>query len=75
MITTSDLIRKLLKDKGHTPTSFCRENGLDSVIFTRQLRNNMWTEMALERVGKGLGVDLSRFVNACQGVPNGGRND
>ena len=72
MITTSDIIVKLLKDKGYkNPKAFAVSNGISVANFSKAIRDNMWTEGMLKVVGKALGEDLSRFVTAKVGVSKG----
>ena len=72
MITTSDIIVKLLKDKGYkTPTTFAKSIGISFANSSKAIRDNMWTENMLEVVGKALGEDLSRFVTAKVGISKG----
>ena len=72
MITTSDIIVKLLKDKGYkTPNEFSNSIGISPANFAKAIRDNMWTENMLEVVGKALGKDLSRFVTAKVGISKG----
>jgi hypothetical protein len=72
VITTSDIIVKLLKDKGYkSPNAFAISIGISFANFSKAIRDNMWTENMLEVVGKALGVDLSRFVTAKVGISKG----
>jgi len=72
MITTSDIVVKLLKDKGYrTFEQFSLKNGISTANFAKAIRDNMWTENMLEVVGKALGEDLSRFVTAKVGISKG----
>ena len=72
MITTSDIVVKLLKDKGYkNPNEFSNSIGISPANFAKAIRDNMWTENMLEVVGKALGVDLSRFVTAKVGISKG----
>lgn len=72
MITTSDIVVKLLKEKGYrSPNSFALSNGISFANFAKAIRDNMWTEEMLKRVGDALGKDLSRFVTAKMGVSKG----
>jgi hypothetical protein len=72
MITTSDIIVKLLKDKGYkNPNEFSNSIGISPANFAKAIRDNMWTENMLEVVGKALSVDLSRFVTAKVGISKG----
>jgi hypothetical protein len=72
MITTSDIVVKLLKDKGYkSPTTFAKSIGISFANFSKAIRDNMWTEGMLEVVGKALGEDLSRFVTAKVGISKG----
>lgn len=72
MITTSDIIVKLIKDKGYTsPTAFAVSIGISFSNFSRAIRDNMWTEGMLKNVGDALGADLSRFVTAKVGISKG----
>ncbi len=72
MITTSDIIVKLLKDKGYkNPTAFANSIGITYSNFSKAIRDNMWTENMLKVVGNALGEDLSRFVTAKVGISKG----
>ena len=72
MITTSDIVVKLLNDKGYkSPNAFSNSIGLSFSNFAKAIRDNMWTENMLEVVGKALGVDLSRFMTAKVGISKG----
>ena len=72
MITTSDIIVKLLKDKGYkSPNEFSHSIGISFANFSRAIRDNMWTENMLKVVGNALGEDLSRFVTAKVGISKG----
>ena len=72
MITTSDIVVKLLKDKGYkNPNEFSNSIGISPAIFAKASRDNTWTENMLEVVGKALGEDLSRFVTAKVGISKG----
>ena len=72
MITTSDIVVKLLKDKGYkSPNAFANSIGISFANFAKAIRDNMWTEGMLEVVGKALGEDLSRFVTAKVGISKG----
>jgi hypothetical protein len=72
MITTSDIVVKLLKDKGYkNPNEFSNSIGISPANFAKAIRDNMWTENMLEVVGKALGEDLSRFVTAKVGISKG----
>ena len=74
MISTSDIINKLIKDNGYkTFNRFCTKNGICPVVFATQYKKNCWTKQMLDKVGKALSVDLSKFVNAYVGVANGGK--
>lgn len=72
MITTSDIIVKLIKDKGYkSPTAFAVSIGISFSNFSRAIRDNMWTESMLKNVGDALGADLSKFVTAKVGISKG----
>ena len=72
MITTSDIVVKLLKDKGYaSPNEFSNSIGISPANFAKAIRENMWTGNMLEVVGKALGADLSRFVTAKVGISKG----
>lgn len=72
MITTSDIVVKLLKDKGYkNPNEFSNSIGISPANFAKAIRDNMWTENMLEVVGEALGEDLSRFVTAKVGISKG----
>ena len=72
MITTSDIIVKLLKDKGYrSPNAFSNSIGISFANFAKAIRDNVWTEGMLKVVGEALGEDLSRFVTAKVGISKG----
>lgn len=72
MITTSDIIVKLLKDKGYkNPNEFSNSIGISPANFAKAIRDNMWTEGMLKSVGDALGEDLSIFVTAKVGISKG----
>lgn len=72
MITTSDIVVKLLKDKGYkNPNEFSNSIGISPANFAKALRDNMWTEGMLKSVGDALGEDLSIFVTAKVGISKG----
>lgn len=72
MITTSDIVVKLLKDKGYkNPNEFSNFIGISPANFSKAIRDNMWTKGMLEVVGKALGENLSRFVTAKVGISKG----
>ena len=72
MITTSEIVVKLLKDKGYkSPNEFSNSIGVSPANFAKAIRDNMWTENMLEVIGKALSVDLSRFVTAKVGISKG----
>jgi hypothetical protein len=72
MITTSDIVLKLLKERGYkSPNSFALSNGISFANFLKAIRENMWTEEMLKRVGDALGEDLSMFVTAKVGISKG----
>jgi hypothetical protein len=72
MITTSDIVVKLLIDKGYkSPNEFSNSIGISPANFAKAIRDNMWTENMLEVVGKAFGKDLSRFVTARVGISKG----
>ena len=69
MITTSDIILKLIKQKGYkNQTNFCEKTNISRNVFNKSIRLNSWTKEMLERVGKALGKDLLAFVTAQVGV-------
>lgn len=72
MITTSDIVVKLLKDKGYkNPNEFSNSIGISPANFAKAIRDNMWTEGMLKSVGDALGEDLSIFVTAKVGISKG----
>ena len=72
MITTSDIVVKLLKDKGYTsPTAFANSIGISFANFSKAIRDNMWTDEMLKKVGHGLKENLSRFATAKVGISKG----
>ena len=69
MITTSDIILKLIKQKGYkSKESFCEKANINISVFYKSMRLNSWTKEMLDRVGNALGKDLSAFVTARVGV-------
>ena len=74
MITTSDLIRKLIKDKGYkTIKEFCEKNNINYLNFKMVVFNNSWSKKSIDYTGEALGVDLSKFINAYVGVSKSGK--
>ena len=72
MITTSDIVVKLIKEKGYKSIkAFSAEAGIPVYNFFRAIWNNTWTKEMLASVGKALGEDLSRFVTAKVGISKG----
>ena len=72
MITTSDIVVKLLKDKGYkNPNEFSNSIGISPANFAKAIRDNMWTKGMLKSVGDALGEDLSIFVTAKVGISKG----
>lgn len=72
MITTSDIVVKLLKDKGYkNPKEFSNSIGISPANFAKAIRDNMWTDEMLRKVGHGLREDLSRFSTAKVGISKG----
>lgn len=69
MISTSDIIVKLIKQKGYkTKISFCKDANISRWALSDAIEYNSWTKELLDKVGKTLGKDLSSFVNAQVGV-------
>lgn len=74
MITTSDIIVKLVADAGYKSLNdFALKNNLYNAKFHNNVRNNVWTKSTLEKVGKALGKDLSKLVTATLGREAGTR--
>lgn len=72
MITTSDIIIKLVKERGYRSLEqFSVVNCMSVANFAKAVRDNMWTEGMLKKVGDALGEDLSRFVTAKVGISKG----
>ena len=72
MITTSDIIVKLLKERGYRSLEqFSSVHCMSIANFAKAVRENMWTEGMLKKVGDALGEDLSRFVTAKVGISKG----
>lgn len=72
MITTSDIIVKLVKERGYRSLEqFSVVNCMSVANFAKAVRDNMWTEGMLKKVGDALGEDLSRFVTAKVGISKG----
>jgi hypothetical protein len=72
MITTSDIVVKLVKEQGYrTLEQFSAVNSMSGANFAKAVRDNMWTEGMLKKVGDALGEDLSRFVTAKVGISKG----
>ena len=68
MITTSDIIRKLLDENGYKSLhDFSKAAKIDQSLFAKSVRENTWTKEMLARVGVVLGKDLSNFVTATIG--------
>ena len=69
MITTSDIIKKLLEDNGYrTLQEFSNTAGIGQSLFSKCVRENCWTKQMLARVGATLGKDLSNLVTATIGT-------
>lgn len=59
MITTSDIIKELILQKGYKNVhDFCIENRLNPNNFATNLRDNVWTTKELNRLGHILRRDL-----------------
>ena len=68
MITTSDIIKKLLDDNGYkTLHDFSKAAKISQSLFAKSVRENTWTKEMLARVGAVLGKDLSNLVTATIG--------
>ena len=69
MITTSDIILKLIVKKGYkSKSNFCTKCNIEMTGFCKAIRLNSWTKEMLDSVGKALGENLSAFVTAQVGV-------
>ena len=65
MITASDIILKLIKDKGYkTILDFCEKHKILYGTFVKDLNNNIWTKKMLEKVSNALNVDLLKYKNS-----------
>jgi hypothetical protein len=74
MITTSDIIVKLIYEAGYKSTNdFAIKNNFKRVSFLASVRKNSWTRPMLDKVGKVLGKDLSKLVTATIGIEKGTR--
>lgn len=59
MITTSDIIRELILQQGYKNVhDFCVKNRLNPKNFDTNLRNNIWSNKELNRLGRILRRDL-----------------
>ena len=68
MITTSDIILKLLKENGYrTLQEFSNTAGIGQSLFAKSVKKNTWTKQMLARVGATLGKDLSNLATATIG--------
>ena len=74
MITTSDIIVKLISDAGYkSPNEFAVKNNINNMNLAACIRQNTWTKALLAKVGKALGKDLSKLVTATLGRKVGTR--
>ena len=68
MITTSDIILKLLEENGYKSLQeFSKAANIGQSLFAKSVRENTWTKQMLARVGAILGKDLSNLVTATIG--------
>jgi hypothetical protein len=68
MVTASDIIRKLISDAGYKNIeTFANESKISCKALKKSLLNNIWTRQMLEKVGSGLGKDLSKLKTANLG--------
>jgi hypothetical protein len=74
MITTSDIIVKLIYDAGYKNIKdFTVKNNFFYTNFSVCIRENTWTKQLLDKVGNVLGKDLSKLVTATLGREVGTR--
>lgn len=63
MITTSEIIKKLLKKHGYTSIKgFAKKHNMRSDTLFCAVWKNSWTKDLLERLGNILGEDLSMLA-------------
>ena len=68
MVTSSDIIRKLIADAGYKSIEdFAKTINVSFSVFKKSLSYNIWTKQMLEKVGAGLGKDLSKLKTANLG--------
>lgn len=64
MITTSEIIKKLLKKHGYTSIKgFAKKHNMRSDTLFCAVWKNSWTKDLLERIGNILGEDLTMLAN------------
>ena len=64
MITTSDIIRKQIKEGGYkTIELFCKTNGISKGVVFQCIFTNKWSDKHLKRIGDALGKDLTYLAN------------
>ena len=72
MVTTSDIISKLIKENGYKSyRSFAIKNGFSVQTLKVSMSKNSWTPQFIEEVGKALGKDLSSLATASIGREKG----
>lgn len=72
MVTSSDIILKLIKESGYTSAyEFAKKNGFEVNSFTINVKKNSWTPQIIEKVGNALGKNLSFLANATVGRKKG----
>jgi transcriptional regulator with XRE-family HTH domain len=68
--TISDHIRKLLKQKGVSPSAFGPTVGIDKSYFSRLMRGERpWSLEHLEKISQALGVGISDLIDQFVEVP------
>ena len=68
MISNSDLIVKMIENKGYTLASFIEKSGIPERTMYYAIEHDSWTEDVIEKVGKTLRVNLKSLANAKLGV-------
>lgn len=72
MITASDIIVNLIKQKGYTSIfDFAKKTGVCYSQLANLVATNTWTKCNLEMIGEKLGEDLKFLANLERGKERG----
>ena len=64
MLTTTDILEKLIKQKGYKNFSdFAKKAGISTLKIHTCVTKNSWTKEMLKQIGDFLGEDLTKFAN------------